>query len=92
VALGLTGAALGTALGGGLVLAFSGSGLNLAALTGGPEELSFAGTRWSMLIHPQLAAGDVLQTVAAVIVTSVLAAAWPAARAARLEPARALRG
>jgi len=91
LALGLVGAALGTAIGGGLTLAFAGSGVNLAALTGGPEQLSFGGARWSMRIYPELAAADVAQTVAAVLATSLLAAAWPAARAARLEPARALR-
>ncbi|HEY7726391.1 MAG TPA: FtsX-like permease family protein [Anaeromyxobacteraceae bacterium] len=92
LALGLAGSAAGTALGGGLVLAFARRGVNLAALAGGgPEQLSFAGTRWSMLVHPELAAADVAQTVGAVLLTSLLAAAWPAFRAARLEPAGALR-
>lgn len=92
LALGLAGAALGTALGGGLTLAFSGRGVNLAALAGGgPEQLSFGGTRWPMHVYPVLSAADVAWTAGAVLATALLAALWPAVRAARLEPARALR-
>ena len=38
-----------------------------------------------------LALADVLRGAGAVLLTALLAAAWPASRAARLEPSRALR-
>ncbi len=92
VALGLTGAVLGSALGLGLVALTHRTGVDYAALTGtGPSEVSFGGLRWSMRLYPTLSAVDVLRTVAAVVLTSLLASAWPAARAARLQPTRALR-
>jgi ABC-type lipoprotein release transport system permease subunit len=49
------------------------------------------GLRWTLRFRPTLAPIDVVAAVVAVIVTSLLASAWPAARAARLQPARALR-
>jgi ABC-type lipoprotein release transport system permease subunit len=90
--LGAVGAALGCAVGVGLVAVTHRTGIDYAALTGGgPSEVSFAGLRWSLRLHPSLAAIDVARVVAAVAATSVLACVWPAARAARLQPARALR-
>ncbi len=92
VALGLVGALLGSAVGLGLVALTHRTGVDYAALTGtGPSELSFGGLRWSLRLYPTLSAVDVLRTVAAVVVTSLLASAWPAARAARLQPTQALR-
>lgn len=92
VALGLAGALLGTALGGGLVALTHAGGIDYATLTGGgPGEVSFAGLRWSLRLHPSLAMVDVVRVVAAVVLTSLLASLWPAVRVGRLEPARALR-
>jgi ABC-type lipoprotein release transport system permease subunit len=92
VALGLTGALLGSALGVGLVALTHRTGVDYAALTGGgPSEISFGGLQWSMRLYPTLYPVDVLRTVAAVVLTSLLASAWPAARAARLQPTQALR-
>jgi ABC-type lipoprotein release transport system permease subunit len=92
VALGLTGAALGGALGLLFVAWTHETGLDFAALTGGgPSEISFAGLSWSMTFYPNLAPGDVGRTILAVVITSLIASVWPAFRAARLEPARALR-
>jgi ABC-type lipoprotein release transport system permease subunit len=92
VALGLVGALAGTAVGVGLVALTHRTGVDYAALTGtGPSQISFAGLRWSMRLYPSLAFADVARVVGGVLVTSVLASAWPAARAARLQPARALR-
>jgi ABC-type lipoprotein release transport system permease subunit len=92
IALGLVGALLGVALGGSLVALTHRTGIDYATLTGGgPTEISFAGLRWSLRLYPSLALVDVVRLVAAVVVTSLAACAWPAARAARLEPARALR-
>ena len=92
VALGLVGALLGSALGVGLVALTHRTGVDYAALTGGgPSEISFGGLQWSMRLYPTLYPVDVLRTVVAVVVTSLLASAWPAARAARLQPTQALR-
>lgn len=92
VVLGLAGALLGTAVGVGLVLATHGSGVDYAALTGtGPTEISYGGLRWSMRLFPTLTAADVLRVGGAVLLTSLLASAWPAARAARLQPTQAMR-
>ncbi len=92
LALGAFGALLGTTLGIGLVAWAARGGVDFAALTGGgPTNLSAFGMTFTLVIHPRLAAIDVIRVVAAVMVTSLLASAWPAARAARLQPARALR-
>jgi ABC-type lipoprotein release transport system permease subunit len=92
LALGVVGALLGTALGGTLVAVAHHTGVDYAALTGGgPQEISFAGLRWSLRLYPRLAVADVVRVIAAVVVTSLAACVWPAVRAARLPPARALR-
>lgn len=92
VVLGLVGALLGAAVGVALVAATHHRGVDYAALTGGgPSEISFGGLNWSLVLHPTLAAVDVLRVVGAVVATSLLAALWPAVRAARLQPTQALR-
>ena len=92
IALGTLGAVLGGALGIGLIAMTHQSGIDFAALTGGgPSAVSFAGFRFSMRFYPSLALADVAQVVGAAIVTSIIASVWPAVRAARLQPAQALR-
>jgi ABC-type antimicrobial peptide transport system permease subunit len=92
LALGLTGAGLGAAIGAALVGIAGRTGVDLAHLTGGgPATVSALGMRMSLVFHPVLAGIDVTRAVSAVLVTAVVASLWPAARAARLEPARALR-
>ncbi len=92
VVLGVLGALVGAALGILLVASTHHSGIDFAALTGrGPSGISFAGMRWSMRFYPSLALVDVAQVVAAAVVTSLVASVWPAVRAARLQPAEALR-
>jgi ABC-type lipoprotein release transport system permease subunit len=92
LALGVVGALLGTALGGALVAVTHRTGFDFAAATGGgPSQISFAGLSWSMRLYPSLVFADVAWAVAAVVITSLVASAWPAARAARLQPAQALR-
>lgn len=90
--LGAVGVLIGVALGGGIVAITHRTGFDYQAITGGgPSELSFAGLRWSLVLYPRLALADVLRGAGAVLATALLASAWPAARAARLEPAQALR-
>ncbi len=92
LALGVTGALLGTALGGAVVAWAHHTGIDYAALTGGgPSQISAFGMNWSLRMYPRLALVDITRAVVAVMVTSIVASAWPAARAARLHPARALR-
>ena len=92
VVLGAVGVLAGIALGGGVVAVTSRTGFDFQALTGrGPRELSFGGLVWSLVLYPRLALVDVLRGAGAVLVTALLAAAWPASRAARLEPSKALR-
>lgn len=93
LALGLIGAVLGSAVGVALVAATHRTGIDYRWLAGGgPSELSFSGLRFSLRFYPTLSVLDVGRAVVAVCVTSVLAAAWPAVRAARCQPVEALRG
>jgi putative ABC transport system permease protein len=92
LALAVTGACLGTALGGALVAWAHHTGIDYSAFTGGgPSQLSAFGMNWSLRIYPRLAWIDIARAVFAVMGTSIVASAWPAARAARLQPVRALR-
>src|SRR6185503_7727618 len=92
LSLGATGALLGTALGVGLVAWANRTGVDFAALTGGgPTSLSAFGMSFTLVMYPRLAPIDVIRVVLAVMITAILASAWPALRAARLQPARALR-
>jgi ABC-type lipoprotein release transport system permease subunit len=92
LALGVVGVATGALLGGALVAWAHATGVDYAVLTGGgPSQLSALGMNWSLRIYPRLAAIDIVRVVVAVMVTAVVASAWPAARAARLQPVRALR-
>ena len=92
LALGATGAAIGTTLGASIVAWAYRHGIDFAAVTGGgPTSLSAFGMNFTLVIYPRLAAVDIVRAVSAVIVTSLLASLWPALRAARLQPAAALR-
>jgi len=92
LALSVTGALIGAVVGSALVAWAARHGIDYAALTGGgPTDLSAFGMRWSLTIYPRLEWIDIARVVTAVMVTAVVASLWPAARAARLQPARALR-
>ena len=92
LALGTTGALLGTSLGAALVAWAYRHGVDFAAMTGGgPTNLAAFGMNFTLVIYPRLAAIDIVRVVVAVVVTSLVASSWPALRAARLQPAAALR-
>lgn len=92
IALAVTGTFLGTALGSALVLWAHQSGIDYATLTGGgPNQISAFGMNWSLKVYPRLEWIDITRVVVAVVITAIVAAIWPAIRAARLQPARALR-
>jgi ABC-type lipoprotein release transport system permease subunit len=92
LALGATGALLGTALGSAIVGWAHHTGVDFAKLTGGgPSSVAAFGLNFTLVIHPRLASIDIIRAVLAVMVTAIVASAWPALRAARLQPARALR-
>jgi ABC-type lipoprotein release transport system permease subunit len=93
VALGVVGALAGSVVGIVLVVMTHRTGIDYSWLAGGgPSELSFAGLRFSLRFYPTLTVVDVVRAIAAVGVTSLLAAVWPAFRASRLQPVQALRG
>ena len=92
LALGVVGVIAGTFLGSALVAWAHSTGVDYAALTGGgPSQLSAFGMNLSLRMYPHLEWIDIVRVVVAVMATTVLASAWPAARAARLQPVRALR-
>ncbi len=92
LALAVTGALAGAAIGGALVAWTHHTGFDYAAITGGgPSQITAFGMNWTLRVYPRLAWIDVVRAVSAVLVTSIVASAWPAWRAARLQPARALR-
>jgi ABC-type lipoprotein release transport system permease subunit len=90
LALGGVGVLLGSALGGALVALTHRSGLDFAALAGGPSEIAFAGLQFSMTVFPALAVSDLVSSVTGVLIVSLLAALWPGVRVARLQPTAAL--
>ncbi|HEY7728047.1 MAG TPA: FtsX-like permease family protein [Candidatus Eisenbacteria bacterium] len=91
--LGVTGALLGTGLGILIVAVTHRTGVDFAALvSGSPSDVAFMGMNMSMTVFPSLAPDHVVEGFLAVAVTSIVASIWPAARAARLAPARAMRG
>lgn len=93
IALGVVGAMAGSLIGIALVAITHRTGIDYSWLAGGgPSELSFAGLRFSLRFYPALDAVDVVRAIAAVCITSLLAATGPALRASRLQPVQALRG
>ena len=92
VILGVIGVAIGSAVGVAAVAITAKTGIDYGALGGiRNEEVAFAGMTFSYVVYPKLELRHVLLGVIAVTATSVLASAWPASIAARLEPAEAMR-
>lgn len=90
VALGLMGVALGSVLGGLFVLWMGHHGISMAP---GSDSSSVAvyGVTLNGVLRPFLGLFDYVPGVIGVSVVSVLAAVWPAAVTARLEPVEAMR-
>ena len=92
VLLGLIGVAIGSLVGSAIVLITGHTGIDYAALGGSSaEEVAYGGISISYIVHPRLEVRHIVAGLVAVTVTSVLASLWPAALAARLEPAEAMR-
>jgi ABC-type antimicrobial peptide transport system permease subunit len=92
IVLGLTGALIGTVLGGAFVLVAGHTGIDFAKL-GGETADTFAmeGMRLPLVVRPWLKPTDVVIGFCAAVVMSAGAALWPAFVASRLEPMEALR-
>ena len=92
VVLGLIGVAIGSVLGAVVVLVGAETGFSWASMGGEAlNDVAYQGMSFDMEIIPRLTFSDVGRGVVAVVVTSLLAALWPAIHAARLEPVEALR-
>jgi ABC-type lipoprotein release transport system permease subunit len=84
--LTLGGAALGLALGVPLVTHLGKAGLDLSRFSAGLNEFGIGA-----VLHLRLNPGDLVSPLYIALVTALVAAAWPAWKAARLRPAEALR-
>ncbi len=92
VLLGVFGVLVGTAFGVLFVAATAGPGIDMASWGGeAVKDLSYQGLNFPLLVHPRIAAADVFAGFVAVVLTAVVAALWPAAVTARLEPMEAMR-
>lgn len=89
VVLALLSAAVGLAIGLTLHAVIADRGIDLAALAGG--EYEFAGIAWSGRIYSRLTPWVVSKWTLVVVAMVLLSAAYPAARAVRLEPVEAMR-
>jgi ABC-type lipoprotein release transport system permease subunit len=91
VVLGLLGVVVGSAIGTGLVLWLGSVGIPIAPGADESTSLSVYGVAFSGALHPFLRFTDYVPGFIGVAIVSVLAALWPAASTARLEPMEAMR-
>ncbi len=93
VLLGLLGVIIGTLMGYGFVGIFRDSGIDFSALSSGGEvkDAAYKGLNFPMHVIPRLEVRDSMIGFFAVMVTSLLAAVWPAWIAGRLQPMEAMR-
>jgi putative ABC transport system permease protein len=91
--LGLLGVVVGTMFGYGFEGIFGHFGIDLASFSRGGEvkDIAFQGLNFPLDVKPRLELMDTVIGFAAVMVTSMLAAVWPAWVAGRLEPMEAMR-
>lgn len=92
VITGVLGVMLGSVLGCLLVWITGKTGVDYSALSGGEiTDFSWNGVHISYLVYPKLSLRPVVFGFAAVTLTSIVAALWPAMLAARMEPVEAMR-
>lgn len=91
--LGIAGVAIGSLLGGSVVAYEMRHGIDLSALAGESRDavISSEFGNIPLLIVPILKGATLVQGVAAVVVTSVVACLWPARRVSRMHPVEAMR-
>jgi putative ABC transport system permease protein len=90
--LAAVGVAAGTALGWGFVAITSRTGIDMASWGGEHvSDLAYAGMRLPLLVYPRITTLDPIVGLIAVVLVSLLAAAWPAWFAGRLDPMEAMR-
>jgi len=86
--IGLLGVLIGGSIGSGLTLLAQNTGLDFTKMM---EKMEFEIALWSGVVYPKFTLGILLGAVVFGLVTTLLAAFYPARKAARMEPVDALR-
>jgi len=86
--IGLLGVFIGGSIGSGLTLLAQNTGLDFTKMM---EKMEFEIAVWSGVVYPKFTLGILFGAVAFGLVTTLLAAFYPARKAARMEPVEALR-
>jgi len=91
IVLGLSGVAIGTVLGAGLVTILGHTGMDLGMGGSAGTSITMYALEFPTTIFPRFEVADAMNGTIAVCITAVLASLWPASYAARLEPGEAMR-